>query len=227
MEKKQVEELLYQALETELGGVEVYRAAVACAQNDELKEEWKKYGKQTKEHVRVLEEVFETLGLDAEKQTPGRRIVHEKGKSLVAAMEKALREAGGDAAQLVAAECVVDAETKDHMNWELIGEVAKKATGELKTTLQEAYDRVEDEEDEHLYHTKGWTRELWLDSLGLPAELPPPAEERDVKTARAEAEVAEERKGKEKGSEKESGKKRRGVTAPGTRGRGPSPQRRA
>ena len=227
MEKKQVEELLYQALETELGGVEVYRGAVACAQNDELKEEWKKYGKQTKEHVRVLEEVFETLGLDAEKQTPGRRIVHEKGKSLVAAMEKALREAGGDAAQLVAAECVVDAETKDHMNWELIGEVAKKATGELKTTLQEAYDRVEDEEDEHLYHTKGWTRELWLDSLGLPAELPPPEEERDVKTAMEEAEVAEERKGKEKGSEKESGKKRRGVSAPGTRGRGPSPQRRA
>ena len=227
MEKKQVEELLYQALETELGGVEVYRAAVACAQNDELKDEWKKYGKQTKEHVRVLEKVFETLGLDAEKQTPGRRIVHEKGKSLVAAMEKALRDAGGDAAQLVAAECVVDAETKDHMNWELIGEIAKKATGELKKTLQDAYDKVEDEEDEHLYHTKGWTRELWLDSLGLPAVLPPPEEERDVKTAMEEAEVAEERKGKDTGSEKATGKKRQGVSAPGTRGRGTSNQRRA
>ena len=40
MNKQQVEELLYQALETELGGVQVYRAAVACAQNDELKKEW-------------------------------------------------------------------------------------------------------------------------------------------------------------------------------------------
>jgi hypothetical protein len=42
---------------------------------------------------------------------------------------------------------------------------------------------VEDEEDEHLYHTAGWTRELWIDSLGLPAVLPPPEEEKDVKTA--------------------------------------------
>jgi len=42
---------------------------------------------------------------------------------------------------------------------------------------------VEDEEDEHLYHGAGWSRELWIDSLGLPAALPPPEEEKDVKTA--------------------------------------------
>jgi hypothetical protein len=36
---------------------------------------------------------------------------------------------------------------------------------------------VEDEEDEHLYHSAGWSRELWIDSLGLLAELPPPEEE--------------------------------------------------
>ena len=36
-----------------------------------------------------------------------------------------------EAAQLVAAECVVLAETKDHLNWELIGELAKKAKGEM------------------------------------------------------------------------------------------------
>ena len=29
----------------------------------------------------------------------------------------------------------------------------------------------------------GWTRELWIESLGLPAVLPPPEEEKDVKTA--------------------------------------------
>jgi hypothetical protein len=34
-----------------------------------------------------------------------------------------------------------------------------------------------------LYHTTGWTRELWIDSLGMPAVLPPPEEEKDVKTA--------------------------------------------
>ncbi|MCA1581549.1 MAG: hypothetical protein LC796_09195 [Acidobacteria bacterium] len=203
MNKTQVEELIYQALETELGGVQVYRSAVACAQNDDLKKEWQKYGRQTQEHVLVLMNVCEKLGMDPEKQTAGRRIVREKGKSLVAAMEKAL-SAGPSlaAAQLVAAECVIDAETKDHMNWELIGEVAKKAPANAKQVLTEAYDAVEDEEDEHLYHTQGWARELWLDSLGLPAVLPPPEEERDVKSAMEEAQVMQERKGKDTSKER-------------------------
>jgi rubrerythrin len=42
MDPKQVEELLYQALETELGGVQVYKTAIRCAENEELKEEWEK-----------------------------------------------------------------------------------------------------------------------------------------------------------------------------------------
>lgn len=211
MKTDQVEELLYQALETEIGGIQVYRSAVACAQNDDLKEEWQKYLKQTEEHERILREVFKTLGLDAEKQTPGRRVVREKGKSLVAAMQMALRGAGGDAAQLVAAECVVDAETKDHMNWELIGEVAKKSTRAQKKALSEAYETVEDEEDEHLYHTMGWTRELWLDSLGLQAVLPPPEEKEDVKSAMEEARVKEKRKGKSpsRSKKKEAPKRKR------------------
>ncbi len=198
MNQTQIEELLYQALETELGGVEVYRTAVACAVNKDLKKEWTKYGTQTKNHVRIVRGVFDALGLDTEKQTVGRRVVHAKGQSLVAAMEKALKEGTPEAAQLVAAECVIDAETKDHSNWELIGEVSRKADGDMQKTLKAAYDEVEDEEDEHLYHTTGWCRELWLDSLGLKAILPPPEEKKDVKTAMGEARIKEERKGKDK-----------------------------
>lgn len=69
------------------------------------------------------------------------------------------------------------------MNWELISEVAQTLTGEEAKVLSEAHDEVEEEEDEHLYHTMGWARELWLESLGLPAVLPPPEEEKHVKTA--------------------------------------------
>ena len=203
MNKEQVEDLIYQALETELGGVQVYRSAIACAQNQELKKEWQKYGTQTQEHVLILMNVCEKLGMDPEKQTPGRRIVREKGKSLIAAMEKALRDGPSlAAAQIVAAECVVDAETKDHMNWQLIGEVAKKASASAKQALMEAYEAVEDQEDEHLYHTKGWARELWLEALGLPAVLPPPEEVKDVKSAIEAAEVAQERKGRDTGKER-------------------------
>jgi hypothetical protein len=49
--------------------------------------------------------------------------------------------------------------------------------------LLAAYEQIEDEEDEHVYHTKGWCRELWLKSLGIDATLPPPEEKRDVRTA--------------------------------------------
>jgi hypothetical protein len=114
-------------------------------------------------------------------------------------MRKALNDAP-QAAQIVAAECVVDAETKDHGNWRLIGALAENATGAVKKALTEAYEEVEDEEDEHLYHTKGWCRELWLDSLGLPAVMPPPEEERDVKSAAEAARAGEERKPKVKRS---------------------------
>jgi hypothetical protein len=75
------------------------------------------------------------------------------------------------------------AETKDHLNWELLGEIAKKSTGDQAAMFKQAHDQVEPEEDEHLYHTGGWTRELWIESLGMPAVLPPPEEEQDVKTA--------------------------------------------
>jgi len=87
------------------------------------------------------------------------------------------------AAQIVAAECVTLAETKDHADWELLTKCAGELSGEQKAALGEACDEVEDQEDEHLYHTKGWARELWLDSLGLKAVLPPPEEQKHVKTA--------------------------------------------
>jgi rubrerythrin len=183
MKEEQLNELLYQALETELGGVQIYTAALRCVVNEDLKEEWEKYLEQTQSHVSIVQDTIEVLGLDPETETPGRRVVRHIGESLVKAMEMARESGEPAAAQLVAAECVVLAETKDHLNWELIGEAAKQAKGETAELLQDAHDEVENEEDEHLYHTRGWTRELWIESLGMPAVLPPPEEVKEVETA--------------------------------------------
>ena len=183
MKDEQVDELLYQALETEIGGVQVYINAIRCAVNDDLREEWQKYLDETENHVVIVNQIFEQLGLDPSVETAGRQVVRHKGEALVVAMEMALAAGPPAAAQLVAAECVVDAETKDHANWELIGKVAEKSTGPRAKALKEAYDQVEEEEDEHLYHTMGWARELWFESLGIPAVLPPPEEQKKVTTA--------------------------------------------
>ena len=183
MKDEQVRELLYQALETELGGVQIYTTALRCAENDDLKEEWEEYLEQTKNHVTIMEDVLTKLDLDPNEETPGRKVVRNIGEALVESMEMALAEGKPGAAQLVAAEAVTLAETKDHQNWHLIGEVVKNVKGEVAKVLKEAHDQVEPEEDEHLYHTKGWARELWIQSLGMKAVLPPPEEQKKVETA--------------------------------------------
>jgi hypothetical protein len=183
VETKQLHELLLQALEHEKGGVQVYETALKCAVNSELREEWEKYLEQTRKHVRVLNDVFAALKLDPYQETPGRQVVRYIGSSLVQAMQMALTASPPEAAQLVACECVVSAETKDHLNWELIGKCAEKLSGNERKVLTDAYELVEDQEDEHVYHSKGWCRELWIESLGMQAILPPPEEVQHVKTA--------------------------------------------
>ena len=194
MNQEQLGELLYQALETEKGGKEIYTTALRCVQNDDLKEEWENYLEETENHERILLDVFASFGLDPEKETPGRQVVRHIGKSLVKAMEMALKSGPPEAAELVAAECVVLAETKDHLNWELIGQAVEKLSGAQRKALKEAHDEVEEQEDEHLYHSTGWTRELWIQCLGMPAVLPPPEEEKDVKTAIGAARAKQSRK---------------------------------
>ena len=179
----QLQELLYQGLETELGGVNIYETALKCAVNEDLRKELTEYHEQTTTHVQVMTNLMETLGLDPARQTPGRKVVAHLGASLVQAMEMALAAGDPAAAELVACECVVLAETKDHSNWELIGHVGNHGKGDAAKVLKSAYEAVEQDEDHHLFHTQGWCRELWIQSLGFPAVLPPPEEVRKVETA--------------------------------------------
>lgn len=198
MNASQVTELLLQSLEAEIGGEQIYQTAVECAVNPDLKKEWQKYLEETRHHITVLETLCKKLDIDAQAESPGRAVVRHIGQSLVKAMEMAQENADAAGAQLVACECVVLAETKDHTDWELIGQCAKNMEGEAGAALLAAYEEVEDQEDSHLYHTRGWCRELWVESLGLDAVLPPPEETLHVKTAigaaKAQASVRAARK---------------------------------
>jgi rubrerythrin len=190
---EQVADLLMQSLAHERGGVQVYETAIQCAINDDLKEEWQKYLEETRHHVEVLTDICTKLGLDPEEETPGVEVITHLGQALVEAMEMAQDGGKPEAAQIVACECVVLAETKDHLDWELIGKCGEKLLkGDAAKMLTQAYEEIEDQEDEHLYHTKGWCRELWIESLGMKAMLPPPEEERQVKTAVGAARAEQE-----------------------------------
>ena len=174
-------ELLQQMLETELGGVKIYQTALECARNPVLREEWTKYLQQTQHHVEVMKELLGKVGVGPA-ETPGSLVVRFIGQSLVHAMNRA--KGGGDpaATEIVACECVVFAETKDHQNWSLLSKCAEELEEPVASALAEACGQVEEEEDKHLYHSKGWCRELWIQSLGMAAVLPPPEETKNVKS---------------------------------------------
>lgn len=179
----QLQDLVLQMMETELGGEQVYLTALQCAQNAALKKEWQEYLEETRMHQRVVRALCESLGIDPDAQTPSRKVVKHLGESMVQAMQLALQGGSATAAELTACECVVLAETKDHSNWELLGKVAQAASGNTAKALQDAYDKVQEDEQHHLYHTMGWCRELWIQALGMPAVLPPPEEVKQVETA--------------------------------------------
>jgi len=193
MQATQLKELMLQSLVHERGGVLIYKTALECAQNSELREEWKKYLSQTEKHVSLLAEACTALGLDPGEMTPGCQVVHHNGKSLVIAMKMALSAADPAAAERVACECVSLAEQKCHADWELIGLCADSVPGEAGEVLKRAHAEAMEEEAEHLLHTQGWARELWLSALGLKAILPPPEEKADVKTLKEAAELREQR----------------------------------
>ncbi len=195
MNNHRIEELVLQSLEHEMGGVKVYETAVKCARNQDLRKEWKQYLEQTRTHVAALEAVCKALRLDPKRETNGRKIVRHLGASLVEAMKLALSGDDADAAEIVASECVVLAETKDHLDWTLIGKCAEHLEGAEAEALRAAYEQIEDQEDEHLYHTKGWCRELWIAALGMNAVLPPIEDRQKVRTAMgaARAELASEK----------------------------------
>jgi rubrerythrin len=187
METTQLKELVLQSLAHERGGVKVYETALKCAVNADLKEKWNEFYAQTQRHVSILEQVCSSLEIDSEEPTPGAKIVEALGTTLVRAMQDALAGGKREAAELVACECVLLAETKDHLDWQLIEACGKAASGDISKALENAAEEVEPEEDEHLYYTRGWCRELWLKSLGLKAVLPPPEETRHVTSAIAAA----------------------------------------
>jgi rubrerythrin len=193
VDNAKLKELILQSLEHERGGVKIYETALKCVQNEDLKEEWEKYHQETERHVQILHDVCAQMQIDPEEQSPGRKIVHDMGMAYVSAMEAALGAGDPAAAEIVACECVSLAEQTDHSNWELIGECSKKLTGAEGKALKDAYKEVEDQEDEHYYHSKGWLRELSMQALGLKAVLPPPEERKHVKTAIGAARAEQER----------------------------------
>jgi len=166
----QLKDLLLQALEAELGSVEIYTYALECALRSDLQSAWQKDLDQTNRRVGMVRDILTTLRIDPDEQTTGREIVQYIGESLLEAMEIAKSEGSPGGAELVACECALLTETKDRANWELLSRCATEMSGAAAHALRAACDAVRAED--HLFHTEDWYRELWLESLEIPAVSP-------------------------------------------------------
>src|SRR5260370_37261836 len=78
-DERQLKDLLLQMMETELGGEKVYRTALQCAINEDLKEEWEKYLEETLSHQNVVRTTWEFLGINADEVTPSRQVSRTAG----------------------------------------------------------------------------------------------------------------------------------------------------
>jgi hypothetical protein len=137
-----LKELILQSLAHERGGVKIYQTALTCALNEDLQDEWQRYLQQTQNHVRILTKVCTALDLDPEEHSTGSRILQMLGTALVNAIEEARSAGDAGAAQIIACECVVLAETKDHLDWELIGAAGEALPASQARVLKDAYEQV-------------------------------------------------------------------------------------
>jgi rubrerythrin len=173
MNTEAVEELLLQSLEHELGGEKIYETALRCVCNAELKKAWETFLGDTREHAAKLRGICVAMQIDPETETPGRAVVRYIGQALERAMQMALAAGDLHLAERVAAECVVLAETKDHLDWEMLDQCGKYLNGSPGgKALREAAAQIEHQENDHLYRTRGFCRELWSQSLGMQMILP-------------------------------------------------------
>ena len=190
--KEQMENLLYQALETEIGG---YRSTRPRSMRAERRPE-RRVGEVSRGDAAPRADPaggVGALGIDPETDTPGRKVLR------FMAIARAGHGDGGRgrrarAAQLVAAEALVRAETKDHQNWELIGEVARTSTGEEGKRPARRVPRG------RARGGRAPVSHAWMGpgaparSLGMPAVLPPPEEKKNVTTAIGAARAKQARK---------------------------------
>ncbi len=165
---------LSEFLMVEQGGLELYRVAASRCTTPEIKARYEEFGRETARHREVLVKLITTLGGDPNYVSPSARVAQFKACKL---LESAVANAGlsQQEIELSDLENVLLAETKCHLDWELVSQLAKQVTDAKKQALQQAVQEVEDQEDQHVE----WARQtLSQMALEMVQKGPAPSPER-------------------------------------------------
>jgi hypothetical protein len=152
-----VADLLSDMTAHERGGAALYRSVGGRTHNPVLKKRYTHFEHQTVEHVEVLENLVSRLGGDPGYVSPSARATERAGLSLVESTFLLGGSVDLMTQELVMLDAVLLAEAKDHANWSGLAQLVPAfPEGEVRSAVQEAVDRVEPEEDEHL----GWALDM-------------------------------------------------------------------
>jgi rubrerythrin len=156
-------------------GWQLYRVVGSRTTDPELQARYQEFGEETDRHRTILTQLIKDLGGDPDYVSPTARVAQVKSEALLQSVLVS-GPLSPEELQVSDLENVVLAETKDHADWELLGQLAEQLpNGKARKAIEAAVAEVGPQEDEHL----GWAQAK-LAELGLKAltQEPPPDPER-------------------------------------------------
>ena len=159
-------EPLLQTLETELGGVVLYATALKAVQHYDLRSEFEWNLDQSGRHLEIVYELFDSLKLNRDEETPGRLVSRHLNESLIDAMDIARLTLRADAAEAVACECAMVAQSRENQSWDLLTQIGRADTSAV--AIRRACSQINEHEPGPATG-RSRCRELWLASLGVPS----------------------------------------------------------
>jgi rubrerythrin len=152
-----VADLLSDMLAHERCGAQLYTSLAGRTNNPVLKKQYEHFGKETVEHVAVLERLIDRLGGDPLYVSPAARATTKAGTGLLESTFLLTGSVDLMTLELVMLDAVLLAEAKDHANWGCLEALAERQPeGDIRSAFLEAVQTVRPQEDEHL----GWASDM-------------------------------------------------------------------
>jgi rubrerythrin len=152
-----VADLLSDVLAHERSGAQLYRSVAGRTNNPLLKKQYEHFGKETLEHVQIVERLIDRLGGDPGYVSPAARATTKAGTGLLESTFLLTGSVDLMTQELVMLDAVMLAEAKDHANWSGLSKMVDMfPEGDVRSRVREAVAQVEPQEDEHL----GWATDM-------------------------------------------------------------------
>jgi rubrerythrin len=145
-----IADFLSMALAHEQCGRHLYNAVSAQTANPILQRRYQEFGRETTEHIGILQELITTLGGDPGYVSPSARATEKLDAGAVEATFVLDGSIDIMTKELLMLDAVLLAETVDHGNWELIEELGEKLEGPAQEAVQAACAKVRPQEDDHV-----------------------------------------------------------------------------